>query len=249
MKTMRVRIKIFGILLTVLVLSACEDSDIHGPGVLQTDVRFLSGFHSVSISDNIETNFYFHHQQTGVVEITGGSKLLPKIATEVKDSVLILKDNNTWQWLRNNESGKIVVNIYTDSIASIRYDGYANIRFQDTLKIKKFKFESVSGMGKISLLLKNDSTKILTHTGAPDVEVTGSSDYFYLFTHSHGTVQAFEFQADNVFVHSKSTANCFISPSQTLGATIEYLGNVYFRNNPTILWLDEKHQGRLIQVE
>jgi hypothetical protein len=247
-KVNRVIFQIVIIIILLTLTNACEKGHIHGTGKMTTETRIVESFHSVQISDNITTHFHFSKENTFRIEIQGGEKLLPKIFTTVTDSILYISNGNKWNWLRNYDKSDIIINIYTDSVKYIKYDGYKRIEFHDTLYISTFRFESMGGMGSIQLNVKSDSASVIIHKGSPDILIKGTSQDFYLYTHAHGKLNALDFNCQNLIVHSAGTAHCYVSPQNSIGATIDYLGNVYYKNNPSIIWLIENNEGKLIKI-
>jgi hypothetical protein len=227
---------------------ACNKDHIKNTGKQVTEVRQTTNFSAVHIYDNIETHFYFQPSKKGTIEITGGENLLPHIQTSIEDSVLVLRNNNKWNWIRSYKKSEIAIKIYTDTLNHIIYKGYRNLTFHDTLKVDFFRFESFGGMGSIVLKVQCDSGSVLAQTGSPDIYMSGNARSFYMFSHAHGKIDALSFPTDNMVVHSRGSANIWITCMQTLGATIEHTGNVYYRYDPLILWKNESHQGRLIKI-
>jgi len=247
---MRKQKQLLGFLLGMLVffLFACNKDHIQSTGKQITEVRQTNDFSTVQIYDNIETHFYFHPEKKGTIEITGGENLLPHIQSSVEDSILILRNNNKWNWVRSYKKSEITIKIYTDTLNHIIYKGYRNLTFHDTLNVNFFRFESFGGMGSIVLKVQCDSGSVLAQTGSPDINLSGQARSFYVFSHAHGEIDALSFPTDNMVVHTRGSANIWTTCLQSLGATIEHTGNVYYRYNPLILWKKEFHQGRLIKI-
>jgi hypothetical protein len=240
---------IFAIVIFTLLHTSCKKGHLHGVGKMIIETRYPHAFHSVNISDNISVNFYFSESEEKRLVIQGGELLLPNVKTIVKDSILYLSNENKWNWIRNYSKSNININIYTDQIQYIKYNGYKDIYFFDTLKVTTFEFETSGGMGKIDVKLSAENTSFIIHKGSPDLYISGNSQDFYLYNNAHGKVNALDFNVQDLKVHVKSTADCYVAPHSTIGATIEYLGNVYYKNNPQILWLVEKHTGKLIKLD
>lgn len=236
------------VIIFTIMSSSCENMDIHGTGDIIIETRFIEDFNSVDIKDNINVDFHFDSTGSNRIVIEGGEKLLPNIRTEVVDSVLYLENHNTWNWLRSFRKSKISVTVYTDQIKSIMYTGFGNISFSDTLHVHKFSFETYGGNGSIDLTIQSDTFSLFIHTGSPELVIKGFADKFSLYNNAQGIVEAFGLIGNDVVVHSSGTSDSYVSPVHSIGATLEYIGNVYYRNNPEILWKVENGSGRLIQV-
>lgn len=216
---------------------------------MTTETRFIQPFHSVRISDNISTCFYFSENDTFKIVLQGGEKLLPKVCTNVIDSVLHISNGNKWNWIRDYSKSDITMAVYTNSVRNMTYDGYKEVEFVDTLNVPVFGFESMGGMGPVNLKIRCDSVSLQIHKGSPDITISGLSEHLYLYSHAHGKIDALNFHCEHVVVHSAGTAESYVSPSASIGATIDYIGNIYYRNNPQIIWLVENNSGKLIKID
>jgi hypothetical protein len=244
---------IFLIVLFIVILSsACEKNLLHhmnGTGKQITITRYVQPFHSLQIDDDIEVHFVFKSSNSNMIEISGGENLLTHISTEVIDSVLVLKNNNMLKWSRNYEKSKIKCNIYVNNIRHITYNGIGHIYFSDTLETSIFQIESWSGMGDIYLNVLADSLLITLHTGAPKIILNGAAHFAHYYINSYGTIEALGCEVEHLSVHARGTNNSFVTASETMGVTIDYVGHVYYKGNPTILWLAENSNGSLIKIE
>ncbi len=237
------------LLLGILVLYSCEENHIHGVGDETTEIRTLPSFNKMVVYDNIGLHLKFDSSIAPRAEIHGGKNLLPYVVTDVRDGVLTISNENKWNWIRNIDKSKIDIVLYTDSLNHIIYNGIEPIKFDDTLIVKKFQLESKDGMGSLSIKLNADSASVIVHTGAPDIFIEGSCHYVHYYSNGHGIIDGLGFLSENVAVHSRSTAEIFVAPTKTLGVTIEYLGNVYYKNSPFLLWVIENYKGRLIKLD
>ncbi len=248
---MKVRISICLIFLIIICVSCKENifQHINKIGKHTTIVRYAAPFHSVQINDDIEVYFIFNSNELNLIEICGGENLLQHISTEVIDSVLVIKNNNKLKWTRNFEKSKIECNIYLNNLKHIVYNGISNIYFVDTLKTSRFEIESWSGMGDIFLNIIADSMHITLHTGATKTTLCGASNFAHYYINGYGTIEATNCIVKDLSVHARGTNNVFVNASKTLGVTIDYIGNVYYKGSPHILWLAENNKGKLIKVE
>lgn len=232
-----------------MAFTSCEKGHLHGIGDIVTEIRQTEDYNSIEINDNIDIHIFCNHPDAGKIEITGGEYLIPHISTEVKNSTLIIKNNNKWNWIRSFKKSKVTMNIYLDTLVHIIYNGVGELVTDNSIDCKHFTLESRDGMGKIDLNLNCDSASIIVHTGAPDVFLSGKANYAHIYANGHGQINALNFNVDDLAVHARSTSNVFVSALYTLGVTIDYSGNVYYQNNPLILWVAENSTGQLIKLD
>ena len=233
-----------------LIVYGCEDgllSHFHGTGEITTEIRYIDGFNKIEIHDDIEVSIIPHSDFAGRLVLSGGENLLPKIETSKNNSTLSIKNNNQLNWIRNYSKSNISIELHIDTITNIIYSGIGNITFLDTLTIKNFTYESIIGMGTVKLSLSTDSTHIILHTGSTDVFPIGKSNYSHFYQFGSGIVNGKDFEVQNQHVHNRGTNNCYTNPISSLGVTIESSGNVFYKNNPEILWLKITGSGELIK--
>ncbi len=242
-------IKFASILIILLFLCSCEKIDFHGTGKIITEIRYIDNFNSLDIDGNVEIILFFSSSESERIEITGGKKLLPDIETYVIDSTLFISNKNRMNWLRSYKKSKILIRMYTDSIKKIYFSGTGDITFSNTLNINSFMFETNQGTGNIKLKLYCDTSKIIVHTGALNITAEGYSENFMHYSHAHGVTYTLGLISHHATVDLHSTSECYVAPVKTLGVNIHYIGNVYYKNEPEILWLFENHKGRLIKID
>jgi hypothetical protein len=236
----------------VALFTSCEKIQLHGTGEKTTISKQLEFFHTIEMKDDIDVELFFMHNKPAYVEIEAGENLLQRVHTQVIDSVLYISNHNRMNWIRNYEKSAINIKVYAPPLRQIIYKGVSDLVFRDTLITDKFSFDCLSGMGSASLLLRNDSVSVLVHTahaGAPDIVLSGRANYAHLYSNGHGVMNGLDFEVGNASVHSMGTSRIFVNASQTLGVTIDYIGDVFYANNPSLLWVVENHRGRLIQLK
>lgn len=235
-------------IIIALIFLSCEKNYFVGVGEIITETRLIDNYNSIEINNNIDVYISFNHNKTGIIEITGGENLIPNVLTELSDTTLQIKNDNKFNWIRNIEKSKIKIIIYSDTISYINYKGVGKLEFIDTLKANNFIFESWGGIGSVDLKINGDYSSILLHTGAPDVTISGESYKTVFYSHSYGFINALNYDVDIAEVKSQGTGDIYVSPINEIGVTIDYLGNVYYKNNPKIIRKDINNKGELIKL-
>jgi hypothetical protein len=242
------KIKFLYIITFIGIFFSCEKNYFVGVGEINTETRFINNYNAIEINNDIDVYIFFNNDKSGIIEIIGGEKLIPNVLTELSDTTLIIKNDNRINWIRNIEKSKIKIIIYSDSITYINYKGVGKLEFENTLKVNNFVFESWGGIGSINLKLDAHNSSILLHTGASDVTISGESFKTVFYSHTYGFIYALDYNVDVVDVKSQGTGDMYVSPIDEIGVTIDYLGNVYYKNNPKILRKDENNKGKLIKL-
>src|SRR5205085_9782709 len=79
--------------LTLLMLSCCKFNKVSGSGAMKLDKRSVPAFTAVDISGAYEVEIVAQKEQS--FEIEGDDNLLPLIKTEVRDGVLVVKNDKS----------------------------------------------------------------------------------------------------------------------------------------------------------
>lgn len=240
--------QVFLIIFFIYICYSCRENHFHGVGELKTELRQLEQFDTLFISGNVSLKVVFEPIDKPYVVITGGANLIQHLQTVVKNRKLTIRQNSRLNWLRSYKKSKIEAILYTNYFSSMVYNTFTPIEFANHLEWSKFKIELKNGMGQLNLKLQTDTFELILHNGSPDIFVEGRTQFSYVYSNGHGKIDLRNFTSRYASVHSRMTASIYLSVSEQLGATIEYLGNVYYIGNPVILWLVESHKGRLISL-
>lgn len=240
--------QVFILIFVLFVGYACRENHFHGVGELKTEFRQLEHFDTLFISGYVSLKVVFGPVDKPYVVITGGANIIQHLQTVVKNRKLTIRQNSRLNWLRSYKKSKIEAILHTNHFSSMVYNTFTPIEFTNHLEWSKFRIELKNGMGQINLKLQTDTFELVLHNGSPDIFVDGRTQFSYIYSNGHGKIDLRSFTSRYASVHSRMTANIYLSVTEQLGVTIEYLGNVYYLGNPIILWLVESHKGRLISL-
>ncbi len=241
---------LFGtILITVVsLLQGCNRENapdcFQSAGDDKSIARDIEPFESIEIFDYIQielldTNFT-------AVEITGPENLLPEVITEVKDGILIIRNDNTCNFTRSYKR-EITVRICSPEFKNIQNHGTGNLKSINTLNGNVFKIENRDAAGLIELDVDVDTAAVYTHTGVCDVVIKGRAFKSVLFEQGVGYTDASNLSSDFTYVNNSSLNNIFVNARVYLFGYVKFSGNIYFSGNPTI---DQEidGEGRLIPI-
>ncbi len=251
MKSIRILSPLFilavALLLSVLV-SSCNN-DLYDctkkSGKIIRIERKVAAFKGLRIEDNIDVVLF--QDTSSVLVVEAGEQLISGIETTVSDCLLILKNTNSCNWIRN---AKIPVRVFVpvNHFRNIDYKGYGNVLTIDTLHLAYIQIDARDGSGSFRLMLDVDSSFLNIHEGVTDITLTGKCDFNYIYNNGIGPVNTNAFDANAVVLHHKGPGNCYVKALKSLDVTIEYSGNIYYEGNPSFIKSVVSGSGKLIKV-
>ncbi|MCS7027476.1 MAG: DUF2807 domain-containing protein [Bacteroidia bacterium] len=214
-------------------------------GPIQTQTRFLKGFHSIHVIDHI--NVEIKQSNEYKAEITAGKNLIPKIKLEVKDSVLYIDNKNTANWVRSYQKDDIKVTLHIPTIKKIYQFGSGKIYNTDTLKGNWVDLEMQSS-GDIDLIL--DCQRLVTshsRRGYGNISVRGKCIQLISVNDGIGRHNSLGLECQFARVETINKGESYAYVPGPLKVRILDAGNIYVTGNPhPIEWLEKRGSGNLI---
>ncbi len=242
-------LKIAGIVFFATVFSACEKDHMldcfKGTGSDITEMRTTPAFTRVEIKNNVDVVIYPGHNFK--VEITAGKKLIDGITTEVKDGMLLIKNENKCNWVRSFKN-KFSARIWLPELKELNAWDAGNVTVADTIRYHTFTFNSYGSSGSIQLLFNTNFIYNNIHTGPADITMKGKAGINFLYHNGNGPVHAEELYTDITYTENKGTNNSFIWAKGLLSAKISYIGNIYYKGVPDSVEVVKNGSGKLIPL-
>lgn len=224
--------------------SLCNCTESTGSTV--TETRSISPFTRIELRNNVDlvvhTDTFYH------LSVTAGSHLVDGIKTEVEGNTLKLSNINRCNWLRSFKN-TFIVDVWVNSLEEITVEeASGNIDFADTLK-QNLVLNSGSSTGDYHLKLDCSSATLALHTGPADLYVQGHIGVTYAYSSGYGKIDMSETDSDDIYIANFGTNDLYIKANKRIDAELSYVGNIYYRGNPS--QIDEKYtnSGRLINIK
>ena len=235
-------------------LSSCKKAPLTvGPIVTQT--RELSDFNEVYVNDNI--NITLVRSDTCYIEITTGKNIIDNITAEVDNDILTICNTTTLNWIRPYNY-TLDVKLYFKDITNFIFASSGTLATENnyTGHIDSpdfYRFEIHGGSGDVDLNVNNcDDFRVVYHYGSSRLDLHGENNrFFVIYKRSYGIIDARNYDAEIVHVTTESPSDCFISASSEIEATINNLGNIYYKGDPDTIQVTygEFAKGKLIHLE
>ena len=183
------------------------------------------------------------------IEINAGENLINFISSDIEGEKLTLKNNNKCRFLRYKKE-KVTAKIHFTTLNSIFYHGSEPLISKDTLDFSAttLTLDANETSGSINLKLKAKTIYLNNSNGTPDIELSGSCDFFSIDISANGT-----FSVKNLFVkdaiylqYSSSLYSELQSSNCKLKAELSGIGNVGYFGIPSGILTNYYNSGRLI---
>ena len=251
---MRYKLLIILILCFLASFPSCKKAPLTvGPIVTQT--RELSDFTEVYACDNI--NLSLVRSDTCYIEITTGKNIIDNITTDISNGILKICNTTTCNWIRPYDF-ELHATLYFKDIKNFVFQSSGTLltknNYTGSLHNGEFyRFEIDGGSGDV--LLHADSCndmRIVYQYGTSRLNITGvNNKNISIYKRSFGILDARNFDTQSVNIISESTADCYINVSHILDATINNLGNIYYKGDPDSIQVTygEFARGKLLPIQ
>ena len=239
---------IIGIGILFFIFSCKKDGENSCPisaGEETTEIRKVSDFHSIKMSDKFDVYFLQSKDSSYALEIQAGENIIPNIITEKDGDYLIIRNEIKCNFLRSYKN-KIKIIIKSPHLKNIINDGVGNFYSLDTIIEEKMDYY-IQNSGDIELKVK--TKRILGHMhGAGDIYLSGFADNHLVNSVGQSFIRAQDLITGYSEVHFRSSGEARISVSGLLDVRILASGNVYYGGNPASVIFDKSGTGNLIKL-
>lgn len=244
----------FRVLITVLTLFwlSCNKENapdfIKSTGEKTTSTRYLQGYHTIKISDHIDIELKQGTEYKA--EITAGKNLIPKIKLNVSDSLLIVENKNTFNWVRDYRKNDIKITLYIPVVNRLKIEQYGSgtVYSKDTIK--------VSGNIDIDMQSSGDFDVVISCTrfacsqyrrNYGNIKVHGKCIQLINVNDGTGEFNSLGLECQYARVETINKGNSYAYVPGPLMVRINDSGNIYISGNPSpVQWLGKKGSGNLM---
>ncbi len=245
--------KEYTVLLCLLIISfllSCEKTDpgdcFKSTGKIIMENRPAADISYISLENNV--NLILTQDSTPEIIVEAGENLLKDIKTELQNNLLYIRNENRCNWVRSYDK-EINVYVSVQSLDSIDYQGSGDIYCTNTIMSDSIILDVRAGSGSINLDIEVISSYLSLHTGTADVNMSGYSGVCFIYANDYGPFNCRKLITDYMYINNRGTNDCYITVKKELGATIEYMGNIYYYGNPPVVFSKILGSGELIKME
>lgn len=218
---------------------------IQTTGNIITQTREVLKFDKIQIEDNI--NLFISQDSTSGITIEAGENLMPEIITEIHGDTLIIRNDNSCNWVRRFD---IPVNMWVNvtDLRNLYIHGYGTISNTGTLELDSFRLDSWESASKVNLTIHANYTNFHMNTGPLDLTASGVTNSCYMYAAGFAVANTSKLETKNMQINSSGTGDFYVHASEILGAEIKSFGNVYYEGNPTQITTKISGSGQLLKI-
>ena len=233
----------------VFIISGCGKDEgvcVSSTGKVITQDRGNTPFSRIYVNDNINLILTQDPANNKIV-VEAGENLIHGITTKIDSGKLVLRNENSCNWLR---SFKVPVNVYLTftKLDTISFSAAGNITCTNDLTNGSFYLEVIEGSGHIDLKLQTYRSFFFLPSGTTLVTATGISEVTTVISSSFGPFHAEDLESKFTYISTNSPNDIFVSSSIELDVKIGNIGDVYYRGDPPGIMTEFTSDGRLIRL-
>jgi hypothetical protein len=238
------------IILILLLCSSCEkfpgDDCFKSSGEITLEHRDVAEFESISLNDNI--NLIITQGNECAVTVQAGKNLLGSIITEVDDKELIVKNENTCNWMRNYNKD-IDIYLTVKNLKDIVYRSSGLIFSTNAILGDSLNVAVWDGTGTIDMEVQTRVCVLSLHYGSVDFRVRGNTNISYIYAGSYGPFYCENLESVFTFMNNRGSNDCYVYCTKQLEVDIEYTGSIYYKGNPETIVANITGSGQLIKLD
>ena len=224
-------IKFYATTLSVLVMALLlltvpvAAQALQGNGVLKSETRNASGFKGIQIGGGFKVELTQGNKES--VRIEAEENLLPYIKTEVKNGILHVYSDKSW-----NSTKGMTAYITLKELQHLGISGGVKVDGKSVFKTNTIKMD-LSGGSKVALALNADKLDA-DISGASKVNLTGKADDVRLDLSGATNIVAEELVAKNVRVEASGASKVKVYAKDNLEINASGASAVYYKGSPKI---------------
>jgi hypothetical protein len=210
----------------------------------------VASFNKIRIEHNISLVVKQGEVQKVILET--GANLLPDVLVYVKDGVLVVRDNNQCNYVRDFGISRAIVT--TPNLTEIRNGSSYNVVGEGILNFPELRLISNTTGGFEEIRKSGDFTMTINAINF-SVEANGFSGFF-IDGQAENAIISFEDEVprfeganliiDHLRIFHRSANKMIVNPRLSIRGKIVGVGDVISLNRPKIIEVEELYSGRLL---
>ena len=241
------------ILFPVILLSCNSDNAnncFQNSGSIVQQEFEVDAFDKITVYEGVE--LIINDEPTQKVVVESGEYLLNDIEVNIENGALVLKNNNTCNFIRDYDITKVYVSspnlteIRNSSGLTVSSDGILNYN-NLTLVSEDFNATYVTHTdGDFNLQVNSDNINI-AFNNLSNIFISGHVNNLFIgFYSGDSRFEGANLIAEHITIFQRSSNDMIINPQQSLKGEIRGTGDVISRNRPTIVEVETFYTGKLI---
>jgi hypothetical protein len=234
-----------------IIIASCNNEDspdcFKKAGEDAILIRETGEFNEIKYIEYIETELV--QDTLCFVELIGPENLLKKLKTANENGTLLIENENTCAFVRDM-SRRPRLRIHVKALQAIYiHDGAGDIFCDGPLQGDSIFVECKHGNGPVNLNLNYRKGVFQFHTGACDLNLSGSVEIAELYNNGYGLMDASALTTERAFLNNSSINDVLVHADEYLYVAIYNSGNVYYKGNVSSVDLSINGSGQLLRME
>lgn len=238
--------KNFIYIIFILLTISCNDILFNSGDTITKEIE-IEYFKEVYIEDIFDV--FLIQDTICSIKVKGGSNLISNLEFNVdSDRKLTVSDNSSASWSRSYD--KIEFYITVDTLDFLRLNAPCKVISQNYLTTPNFKIWSITDYAEFDILLDGTNFSFTNNaTSGGSINLSGEVNNLSFRTRGSFKLNAGNLVARNVSLTNESMANCYVYATESLSVKIYREGNVYYKGNPSIEYLNERAKEQLFKID
>ena len=238
--------RIYHFIIVLVFISSCSKENrwdcLKSTGDIITEERTISSeFTAIQTTEDI--NVVITQGTENKVLVEAGENLMSLITTEVKNTTLVLDNNNKCNWVRGDKHD-IYVYVTLKDLTRIIHNGYGKVSGVGTITTSSLTFD-INGNGDLELDIDVDYCYAEMHK-AGDLILTGKARALGIWTSDNNWVRCSNLITDTVAIDLHTTGDGLVYCTQFLKASIHNSGDIVYYGNPLVKEFSNVGSGEFI---
>jgi len=221
-------------LISVVLLGACNkeqrDDCLTSLGSVSSVTRMVGSFTEISVADRIIVTLVQDSARQGEVALEAPKNLLGQFIAEVKGGRLILRNENTCNFVRSFDYS-LKATVYVKDLVRLDVESIAQVLTSDTIKISRLEIFH-NALSDIDLTLAGDEVYIQSLNSA-QTTLHGAVRIMKGSIEEISNIRAFDLRCEEVLLDSHTPLACEITASRGIYVKIYNKGNIVYSVEPT----------------
>jgi hypothetical protein len=244
-------ISVFILLVIAVLFPSCEKDHFwdfaKSTGDIVTVTRPVNeNFTKIHLNDDV--NLVITQGNTYSIRVEGGENILSGIETSISDSLLTIRNNNKFNWVRSYDK-KFTAYVTMPHIIDLKYEATSTVTNTDTIREDSLTVSAVGGSGYIDLIIKTGTSKLSIIYGSVDMKISGQTGVNFIYSASYGPFHCLDLESGFVFMRNASTNDCYVNVKHHFEYEITSLGNIYYKGNPEEISGTVSGSGKLLKYD
>jgi len=203
-----------------------------GGSTKQTEYKFSK---ETGLTIKSAFDVYLINDTINKIIIEGGENLLKNVKITTDSTRLSISNNNVCNWARSYENIRLY--IHTQTLKDYNNESPSRIVSTNTLKSDYLSLRNNTPLCSVNLSVDCDYFYFDHWNGSGEFTLKGRCTTFEsqsLGTASSGPVWADSLKITNANIYTNSTGDYHLNVSNELVVKILWIGNVYYKGNPTV---------------